>query len=187
VEGEREAAKPFGEASPPSYVTHLSATLKSFSSRAPLQVRFKVSGIIQLLQVARSSVTNREVFSVPGNITSRNSFGTNYLIKGASAKLVQQWQDVVSELPPEIAARILPPEPKKKEKGMVEQLALVPDGLSATEHTVWKLLSTDEPSHIDALAGASKLSISELTGALLGLEMRDLVRQLPGKCFVRKI
>ncbi|HEX8847311.1 MAG TPA: hypothetical protein VF791_21890 [Pyrinomonadaceae bacterium] len=100
---------------------------------------------------------------------------------------MQQWQDVVSELPPEIAARILPPEPKKKEKGMVEQLALVPDGLSATEHTVWKLLSTDEPSHIDALAGASKLSISELTGALLGLEMRDLVRQLPGKCFVRKI
>ena len=37
---------------------------------------------------------NREVFAVPGNITSRNSFGTNYLIKGAGAKLVQQWQDI---------------------------------------------------------------------------------------------
>jgi DNA processing protein len=35
---------------------------------------------------------NREVWAVPGNITSRNSFGTNYLIKGAGAKLVQQWQ-----------------------------------------------------------------------------------------------
>ena len=52
---------------------------------------------------------NREVFAVPGNITSRNSFGTNYLIKDG-AKLVQQWQDVVSELPAEIAAAILPPE-----------------------------------------------------------------------------
>jgi DNA protecting protein DprA len=37
---------------------------------------------------------NREVFAVPGNITSRNSFGTSYLIKGGGAKLVQQWQDI---------------------------------------------------------------------------------------------
>lgn len=51
---------------------------------------------------------NREVFAVPGNITSRNSFGTNYLIKGAGAKLVQQWQDIATELPPQIAARLLP-------------------------------------------------------------------------------
>ena len=52
---------------------------------------------------------NREVFAVPGNITSRNSFGTNYLIKGAGAKLVQQWQDIATELPPQIAASLLPP------------------------------------------------------------------------------
>src|ERR687890_606095 len=55
----------------------------------------------------------REVFAVPGSITSRNSFGTNFLIKGAGAKLIQTWQDVVSEFPPDIAARLLPPEPKK--------------------------------------------------------------------------
>ena len=125
---------------------------------------------------------------MPGNITSRNSFGTNYLIKGAGAKLVQQWQDVVAELPQEIAAQILPPEPKKKkEKAAVEQLSLVPEDLSATEHTVWKLLSADEPAHIDALIEESKLSVPELTGALLGLEMRELIRQLPGKCFIRKL
>src|SRR5207237_3678135 len=50
----------------------------------------------------------REVYAVPGNITSRNSFGKNFLIKGAGAKLVQAWQDVVSEFPPEIAASLLP-------------------------------------------------------------------------------
>jgi DNA processing protein len=101
---------------------------------------------------------------------------------------VQQWQDVVSELAQEVAAAILPPEPKKKkEKGLVEQLSLVPGDLSSTEHTVWKLLSTDEPAHIDQLVEATRLSISELTGALLGLEMRELIRQLPGKCFVRKL
>ena len=62
---------------------------------------------------------NREVFAIPGNITSRNSFGTNYLIKGAGAKLVQQWQDIATELPPQIAARLLPPpfgEKKKKSR-----------------------------------------------------------------------
>jgi DNA processing protein len=131
---------------------------------------------------------NREVFAVPGNITSKNSFGTNYLIKGAGAKLVQQWQDVAAELPPEIAAQLLPPEPKKGGAAdLVNQLSLVPLDLSATEHAVWKLLSTDDPAHIDALAEASGLPVSALTGALLGLEMRELVRQLPGKCFVRKL
>jgi DNA processing protein len=131
---------------------------------------------------------NREVFAVPGNITSRNSFGTNYLIKGAGAKLVQAWQDIATELPPEIAATLLPPPPAKSdEKNLTEQLELVPNDLTATEHAVWKLLSTDEPAHIDALAETSKLSIQELTGTLLALEMRELIRQLPGKCFVRKM
>ncbi|MDT4968429.1 MAG: processing protein [Acidobacteriota bacterium] len=130
---------------------------------------------------------NREVWAVPGNITSRNSFGTNYLIKGAGAKLVQQWQDVASELPPEIAAELLPPPPAKRERGLVEQLSLTPAGLSSSEAAIWKLLSTDATVHIDALAEKSGLSISALTSALLGLEMRDLIRQLPGKCFVRRL
>jgi len=136
---------------------------------------------------------NREVFAVPGNITSRNSFGTNYLIKGAGAKLVQQWQDVAAELPPQIAARLLPPPlsdnkgEKKKEKSLADQLALVPQGLTGFEQSVFKLLSADNPAHIDALVDQSRLGISDLTAALLTLEMRDLVRALPGKCFVRKM
>ena len=134
---------------------------------------------------------NREVFAVPGNVTSRNSFGTNYLIKGAGAKLVQQWQDVAAELPPEIAARLLPPDPPKKKRGgsggETPSSPAAPEGLTGSERAVFRLLSTDEPSHIDALAGASGLPISELSGVLLGLEMRELVSQLPGKCFVRKL
>ncbi|HYG80322.1 MAG TPA: DNA-processing protein DprA [Pyrinomonadaceae bacterium] len=130
----------------------------------------------------------REVFAVPGNITSRNSFGTNYLIKGAGAKLVQQWQDICEELPQEIAVQLLPPETKKKEEeNPARQLRLAPADLSATEHAVYQLLSTDEAVHIDELATQSNLSVPELTGALLGLEMRELIRQLPGRCFVRKM
>ena len=132
-------------------------------------------------------MTNREVFAVPGNITSRNSFGTNYLIKGAGAKLVQQWQDVAAELPQEIAARLLPPEPKKKAGARHEQQPTLPADLSEGERMIFRLLSADTPAHIDALSEASKLPVSELTGVLLALEMRELIRQLPGKCFVRKL
>jgi DNA processing protein len=131
---------------------------------------------------------NREVFAVPGNITSRNSFGTNYLIKGAGAKLVQQWQDVASELPAEIAAQMLPPPNKKKKKGeLVDQLQLTPSDLNEHERAVFKLMTTDTPLQIDTLAETTKLSITQLTTALLTLEMRELIRALPGKCFVRKL
>lgn len=131
---------------------------------------------------------NREVWAVPGNITSRNSFGTNYLIKGAGAKLVQQWQDIATELPPQIAAMLLPPPfGMKKQKTLADQLLLVPENLSGSERIVLKLLSPDNPAHIDALLDKTKLSISDLTAALLALEMNELIRQLPGRCFVRRL
>src|SRR6185312_4659568 len=79
---------------------------------------------------------NREVFAVPGNITSRNSFGTNYLIKGAGAKLVQQWQDIAAELPPQVAATLLPPSlEREKRKSVSDQLAMVPQGLTGFEQS----------------------------------------------------
>ncbi len=129
---------------------------------------------------------NREVYAVPGNITSRNSFGTNYLIKGAGAKLVQHWQDVASEFPPDVAARMLPPETKGEASAAPKQAPEPPD-LSDEERAVLVLLSPDEPQHIDALAEKTGLAVSELAGLLLGLEMRDVVRQLPGRCYVRRL
>jgi DNA processing protein len=133
---------------------------------------------------------NREVFAVPGNITSRNSFGTNYLIKGAGAKLVQQWQDIAAEMPPQLAAKLLPPpftETSGRTSSLTDKLALVPEGLSQTETSVFRLLTPDSPAHVDWLIDKSELAISELTEALLALEMRELVRALPGRCFVRRI
>ena len=132
---------------------------------------------------------NREVFAVPGNITSRNSFGTNYLIKGAGAKLVQQWQDIAAELPPQIAAGLLPPPfgDNKRDKSLPERLAFVPEGLSGNESSVLRLLTPDDPAHIDVLVGKSRLPIPDLMAALLALEMKELIRALPGKCFVRRM
>ena len=63
----------------------------------------------------------------------------------------------------------------------------MPSDLSDGERVLLKLISSDEAAHIDALAESSGMAVAELSGVLLGLEMRDLVRQLPGRCFVRKL
>ena len=132
---------------------------------------------------------NREVLAVPGNITSKNSFGTNYLIK-SGAKLVQQWQDVVSELPLDIAAQILPPKIEDGAKDVEKaskQAELIPANLSVNERQVWNLLSPDEPTHVDYLLEKSELSFGDLQSALLALDMKELIRELAGKRYARKI
>jgi len=80
-----------------------------------------------------------------------------------------------------------PPFGEQKEASLSDKLSFVPEGLSRTETSVFKLLTPDSPVHIDSLVDKSKLKMSELTAALLALEMRELIRALPGRCFVRKL
>jgi DNA processing protein len=126
---------------------------------------------------------NREVMAVPGNITSGNSFGTNYLIK-SGAKLVQQWQDVVAELPSEIASSILPPM-VESENG--NKPAKMPLDLTEHEQKIWSVLTPDDATHIDVLLETSGLSFGDLNSALVGLDIRDLIRVLPGKNYTRRM
>ena len=130
---------------------------------------------------------NREVMAVPGNITSGNSFGTNYLIK-SGAKLVQQWQDVVAELPSEISAAILPPKiEKQKAENASRQPELIPADMNENERAIWSILNAEEPVHIDNLLETSGLSFGDLNTALVALDIRDLIRVLPGKNYARRI
>lgn len=140
-----------------------------------------------LITARLAAEQNREVMAVPGNITSRNSIGTNYLIK-AGAKLVQQWQDVVAELPSDIAAAILPPRIEGADgDGLdVRQPELEPAGMNENETLVWRHLLPDEPLHIDLLLERSALSFGDLNAALVGLDIRDLIRVLPGKNYARR-
>jgi DNA processing protein len=126
---------------------------------------------------------SREVFAVPGNITSSKSFGPNYLIKDG-AKLVQTWRDVVEELPMEIKTAILASEPAT---ASARQLSMDEVALSEPERTALASLREDEPTHIDQLITSTRLSSGELMNALLMLEMQDRIKQLPGKLFVKKL
>ncbi len=115
----------------------------------------------------------REVFAVPGSIFSPKSTGTNRLIK-EGAKLVQTVEDVLEELDSRIRY-FLRERPTEN---------VLPEGLSDSEKKVLSLLS-DEPQHIDLISQRSGLPTSEALSILLTLELKDLVRQLAGKMFVR--
>jgi DNA processing protein len=140
-----------------------------------------------LITARLATEQNREVMAVPGNITSGNSYGTNYLIK-SGAKLVQQWQDVVAEFPMEIAAEILPPKMEKQSaNGGTPKTAVMPAGLSENEQKVWQELKPDDSTHIDVLLETTGLSFGELNSVLVGLDIRDMIRVLPGKHYARRV
>ena len=123
---------------------------------------------------------NREVYGVPGNVTQPTSFAPNQLIK-QGAKLVMGWEDVVEELPTEVRAELFPVEPTTAE----QRATLFEAALSPTQKQLYDLLGTDAPRHVDELVEQSGLSSSAVLAALFDLEMKNLVRQMPGKQFVK--
>ena len=122
---------------------------------------------------------NREVFAVPGNITSANSFGPHVLIR-QGAKLVAGWQDVIEELPHPVRERVLLP--------LIAQMEAAPQpDLSAEEKKVWDLLSAHDAVTIDVLLDRASLSAADVYSVLLHLESENLIRQLPGNKYVRRL
>jgi len=120
----------------------------------------------------------REVLAVPGNVTSDLSRGTNGLIK-AGAKLVEGWQDVAAELPSPWREKLL------AEGG--EKMDNKPDSLTEAERRLVAELPVDDAVHVDELAERTGQPVAGLLAALLGLELRGLVVQHPGKLFQRSL
>jgi DNA processing protein len=128
---------------------------------------------------------NRDVYAVPGNVTNKNSWGPNTLIK-QGAKLVATWEDVWEELPPDIQAELT--SKQSNESPEPETASLFPDeAVSPHEKKILKLLKADESTHIDQLVECleNEISPSEIFAALFELELNGKVRQLPGKNFVK--
>jgi DNA processing protein len=132
----------------------------------------------------------REVFAVPGNITSKMSWGPNLLIK-QGAKLVQEWTDVTEELPDSVRRDLVS---RAKQRMLLEDPDQVPEApaegaeppVKALSRQLLNALQVDEPKGLDALLETfDTVSSSELIGALFDLEMSGLIRQAPGKKFVK--
>jgi DNA processing protein len=156
--------------------------------------------VVEGAQYSGSAITaklamdqGREVFAVPGNITSKLSWGPNLLIK-QGAKLVQDWNDVVSELPAESRRHLIDRGRKKileagGESPGADQASLLNGPaaqLDGTARRVLEKLQVDCAVHLDDLLDkVEDISPSELIAALFELEMLGLVKQLPGKNFVK--
>lgn len=132
-----------------------------------------------------ASEQNRDLYAVPGNVTNKQSWTPNTLIK-QGAKLVATWEDIWEDLPSQIRLELDSGE--RDESGPAVTASLLPDPvLRPQEAMVLEVLRQDTSLQIDEVLEAleTQLTSSEVFTALFELEMAGRTRQLPGKNYVR--
>jgi DNA processing protein len=128
---------------------------------------------------------NRDLFAVPGNVTSKGSWTPNTLIK-QGAKLVATWEDVWEDLHSQVRLELEAEAPVESKSATTA--SLLPDPvLRPEEAMVLEVLRTDTDLQIDEILELleTQLTSSEVFMALFELEITGRIRQLPGKNYVR--
>ena len=117
----------------------------------------------------------RQVFALPGRIDSPRSKGCHALIKNG-AKLCESAEDILSEF-----EYLFPPSITPENEDNVTPPSIP---LSDEETILWKLLEATE-THMDVLIRGSQLSAAKVSVVLMGMEMKRLVKRLPGQMYQR--
>ena len=115
---------------------------------------------------------NRDVFAVPGRITDKYSQGCNNLIKTQRANLLSSAADLVYILNWEIS--------KKQPKAVQKQLFI---SLTDEEQKIYDYLQKNGKEMMDIIAIECDLPIYKISAVLLNMELKGIIRPLPGKMF----
>jgi DNA processing protein len=126
-----------------------------------------------LITASQAIEQGRSVYAVPGHINAPTAHGSNRLIQ-QGAKLVMDASDILDDL------QILLPEKQKLPEASARPL---PE-LTTDERLVYDAIRPTE-TPIDQIAASSELPAATVSSALLRLELKRLVKQLPGKYFVK--
>ena len=124
----------------------------------------------------------REVFAVPGPIFSDRSRGTHQLLKDG-AKLAEDVRDILEELGPALSSFVL--SLSKDERGRRAPEERCVEGLSQEERKVYEAIPTGAGSTAESISRQTVLNPGRLLSVLTELEMRGLVRQIPGQGYSR--
>jgi DNA processing protein len=120
----------------------------------------------------------REVFAIPGRITSELSRGPHALIADG-ARLVKDWADIVDELPEAWRRRVRATAPAPGDVGRPEE--------GSEEAVVLAMLRGDEARHIETVIAGTGLGPARVSSVLMALELRGLARQLEGQRWMAAI
>ncbi len=129
----------------------------------------------------------REVFAVPGRIDQAVSSGVNNLIK-QGAKLLTSIEDILQDLEPHLAQGLnkdISDRSCQDRKTVKEKKETRLPDLSEREKEIYSCMS-DRPIHIDELMKKPNIKSQPVMSVLLQLELKQLVKQMPGKLFVKR-
>ncbi|MBR4125323.1 MAG: DNA-processing protein DprA [Victivallales bacterium] len=130
-----------------------------------------------LITAGFANEQGRTVFAVPGRVDNPHMQGCHSLLKDG-ARLVETFQDVLDEF--SMLPNLADTRRNREEKEHEDQLRTTPISISAREFQLWETIGTGEAG-IDDLVAILQLPVGEILRALLALEIKQLVIQLPGK------
>jgi len=128
-----------------------------------------------LITATMANDYNRDVFAVPGRTTDKYSQGCNNLIKTQRANVLTSAADLVYMLNWEIQS-----EAKKDNKVIQKQLFIT---LDENEKIIYDYLQKNGKQLLDIIALECQFPIFRISSLLLNMELKGVVRPLPGKLF----